>query len=162
MSEFTNDKKDGKESRPPDMRPADNFSKTTDLVRATGDSAKDGLEGMLLLFRSGLLQPLQFFPYFLKSNVFILVKYLNNLNAPLFLDTADGAVRLAIFTSLERAKIVQEKNPEYIYAAQVQCREILSWVPPGNGLVMNALSEAVTFQMSPEQFQRFKADFIIE
>jgi hypothetical protein len=160
MFGFFNKKKEERQAPPPPPRRDDAMSRTVDLVQATGDCAKADGDGMILMFRSGILQPQQFFPGFVKSEVFILVKYLNNLNAPLFLSGADGAPRLAVFTSPERAKAMQEKHPEYRYAVKAPCQQILSGVAPGTGLVMNPGSEAVTFQMAPEQFERFKLDFV--
>ena len=128
--------------------------------QGTEDTAQDGLEGTILMFRSGVLPAQQFFPGLLKSEVFVPVKYLNSLNAPLFLSGADGAARLAIFTSPERAKSLQQKHPQYRYAVKAPCHQVLAGLPAGNGLVMNPGSEAVTFQMAPDQFARFKADFM--
>ena len=160
MFGFFNKRKEERPNLPSLPRRDDALAKTADLVRATGDCAKAEGDGMILMFRSGILQPQQFFPGFLKSEVFILVKYFNSLNAPLFLNHPDGAPRLALFTSPERAKGTQEKHPEYSYAVKAPCQQILAGLPAGNGLVMNPGSEAVTFQMAPDQFARFKADFM--
>jgi hypothetical protein len=160
MFGFFNKRKEEKPNLPPLPRRDDALARTADLVQTTGDCAKAEGDGMILMFRSGILQPQQFFPDLLKSEVFILVKYLNNLNAPLFLSHPDGAPRLAIFTSPERAKAIQEKHPEYCYAVKATCRQILAGVPAGSGLVMNPGGEAVTFQMTAEQFARFKTDFM--
>jgi hypothetical protein len=94
MFGFFSRKKEVKEDQPPRIRPDDDLARTADLVQATGDCAKAEGDGMILMFRSGLLQPQQFFPHFLKTDVFILVKYLNNLNAPMFLNGKRGQASL--------------------------------------------------------------------
>ena len=129
-------------------------------AQRAGERAETGDDGMILMFCAGLLEPEEFFASFIKSGVFFLVKSLDEVNAPLFLRGTDGAPRLALFSSPERAQTVHESNPGYRYAVKLPCHQILIGVKAGNGLVMNPGSETVTFQMTPDLLRRFRADFL--
>ena len=93
-------------------------------------------------------------PEIILSGLIVLAKD-SNVEKPLFLSSNGGITVLATFTSIERSKRMQQENPDYTFALEVACGNILLGMPEETGLVINP-GLNVGLALAPEVVDQIK------
>ena len=94
-------------------------------------------------------------PEIINSGLIVLAKGANVEN-PLFLSSNGGTTTvLATFTSVERSKGMQKENPDYEFALEIACGNLLLGLPEKTGLVINP-GLTVGLGLEPEVVDQIK------
>jgi len=93
-------------------------------------------------------------PEIILSGLIVLAKGANAEN-PLFLTSNGGTTVLATFTSMERSKGMQQENPDYEFALEVACGNLILGMPEKTGLVINP-GLTVGLALEPEVIDQIK------
>ena len=121
------------------------------------------LEEMLMDAQRRDMEPVAFMRELVNSRVHILVDQELAESEdpggakPLLLETPDGRVLMAAFSTVERAAPMTQQNPEFSFTVEVDFAWVVAVVAREMGIVLNPGSD-YGFEMPPESIAALKRD----